>query len=174
MEKPRVMIIMGSDSDLPQMAAADAVLRELGIDTEVHISSAHRTPERTHTLVEEGEKNGVEVFIAAAGGAAHLAGVVAATTALPVIGVPISTQIMGGIDSLLSTVQMPPGIPVATVAVGGAKNAGILAAQMLSLKYDFLKEKLADFRKDMGEGVQKKDRKLQEIGVEQYLVEKKK
>ncbi len=174
MEKPRVMIIMGSDSDLPQMVAADAVLRELGVETKVHVSSAHRTPEKTHTLVEEGEHNGVEVFIAAAGGAAHLAGVVAATTNLPVIGVPITTQMMGGLDSLLSTVQMPPGIPVATVAIGGAKNAGVLAAQILSVKYPFLKDKLADFRKEMAEGVQKKDRQLQEIGIVRYLDEKKK
>ncbi len=174
MEKPRVMIIMGSDSDLPQMAAADAVLKELGIETEVHVSSAHRTPERTHTLVTDGESSGVEVFVAAAGGAAHLAGIVAATTALPVIGVPITTATMGGLDSLLSTVQMPPGIPVATVAIGGAKNAGVLAAQILSVKYPFLKDKLADFRREMGEGVEKKDSRLQKIGVVRYLEEKKK
>lgn len=173
MDKPRVMILMGSDSDLPQMAAAETVLQELGIEVEVHISSAHRTPERTHALVAAGEEDGVEVFIAAAGGAAHLAGVVAAVTSLPVIGVPIATQMMGGLDSLLSTVQMPPGIPVATVAIGGAKNAGVLAAQILSVKYPFLKDNLTDFRQKMGAGVLKKDGRLQEIGVVKYLEEKK-
>ncbi|MEE0775887.1 MAG: 5-(carboxyamino)imidazole ribonucleotide mutase [Bacillota bacterium] len=174
MGNPRVIIVMGSDSDLPQMVAAAQILEELEIPFGIHVTSAHRTPEKTHQIVAQGEKNGVEVFIAAAGGAAHLAGVVASATALPVIGVPIATNIMGGMDSLLSTVQMPPGIPVATVAVGGAKNAGILAAQILSVKDTSLREKISSYRQTMAEGVKAKDAKLQSMTVKEYLEQMKK
>ncbi|MEG2406540.1 MAG: 5-(carboxyamino)imidazole ribonucleotide mutase [Clostridiales bacterium] len=174
MAEIKVIIIMGSDSDLPQMAAAAQILEELGVPFGIHVSSAHRTPEKTHEIVSEGEKAGAKVFIAAAGGAAHLAGVVASATALPVIGVPIATNVMGGMDSLLSTVQMPPGIPVATVAIGGAKNAGILAAQILSVSDAALGEKIKDYRLNMGETVKKKDGKLQSMTVKEYLEQMKK
>ena len=169
----KVIIVMGSDSDLGQMKAAADVLDEFGIAYDIHVSSAHRTPARTHEIVAEGEKNGVEVFIAAAGGAAHLAGVVASATTLPVIGVPIATNIMGGMDSLLSTVQMPSGIPVATVAIGGSKNAGILAAQILSVKDEALRETLKAYRKKMADGVIAKDEKLNSMTVAEYLAQKK-
>ncbi len=174
MKKAKVIIVMGSDSDLPQMEAAANILDEFKIPYEIHVSSAHRTPEKTHEIVAKGEANGAEVFIAAAGGAAHLGGVVASATTLPVIGVPIATMVMGGMDSLLSTVQMPPGIPVATVAIGGAKNAGILAAQILSLKDETLRTTLKEYRKSMADGVIKKDEKLQSMTVQEYLLEKNK
>lgn len=173
MEKAKVIIIMGSDSDLNQMKAAADILDEFRIPYDIHVSSAHRTPARTHEIVEKGEAEGAEVFIAAAGGAAHLAGVVASHTAFPVIGVPISTNMMGGMDSLLSTVQMPPGIPVATVAVGGAKNAGILAAQILSVKDLSLRKVLKDYRQKMAGGVCAKDEKLASMTVAEYLEQKK-
>lgn len=173
MEKAKVIIIMGSDSDLGQMKAAADILDEFRIPYDIHVSSAHRTPARTHEIVEKGEAEGAEVFIAAAGGAAHLAGVVASHTALPVIGVPISTNMMGGMDSLLSTVQMPPGIPVATVAIGGSKNAGILAAQILSVKDLSLRKVLKDYRQKMAEGVCAKDKKLSSMTVAEYLEQKK-
>lgn len=170
----KVIIIMGSDSDLGQMKAAADILDEFQIPYDIHVSSAHRTPGRTHEIVEDGERNGTEVFIAAAGGAAHLAGVVASATTLPVIGVPIaSNHFMGGMDALLSTVQMPSGIPVATVAVGGSKNAGILAAQILSVKDDALKETLKAYRRKMAEGVVAKDEKLSSMTVAEYLAQKK-
>lgn len=174
MKKAKVIIVMGSDSDLPQMEAAANILDEFDVPYDIHVSSAHRTPEQTHEIVAKGVENGAEVFIAAAGGAAHLAGVVASATTLPVIGVPISTNVMGGMDSLLSTVQMPPGIPVATVAIGGAKNAGILAAQILSVKDLPLRETLKKYRENMADGVRKKDEKLQSMTVQEYLEEKKK
>ena len=174
MESPQVIIVMGSDSDLPQMAAAAKILAELQVPYDIPVSAAHRPPQNTPALVTAGDKNGVKVFIAAAGGAAHLAGVVAAATALPVIGVPIATNVMGGMDSLLSTVQMPPGIPVATVAIGGAKNAGILAAQILSISDSALADRVKAYRKDMGNTVEKKDEKLQSLTVEAYLEQMKK
>ena len=170
----KVIIVMGSDSDLGQMKAAADVLAELDVPFDIHISSAHRTPARTHEIVKNGEKDGVGVFIAAAGGAAHLAGVVASATTLPVIGVPIATNIMGGMDSLLSTVQMPSGIPVATVAVGGAKNAGILAAQILSLQDPALRERLQARRETMAAAVAAKDEKLAAMTVADYLAQMKK
>jgi phosphoribosylamine---glycine ligase len=131
----QVLIIMGSDSDAPVMKNAVDVLRELGVASEMTVASAHRSPARVMRLVAEAPARGVRVFIVGAGAAAHLAGVVAAHTALPVIGVPIDSSPLQGFDALLSTVQMPPGVPVATVAVGkaGATNAGVLAAQMLAL-----------------------------------------
>ena len=156
--KPQVLVIMGSDSDLPVLEEAGKILREFGIPYEMTIASAHRTPERVMKLAGEAEKRGIEVIIAAAGAAAHLAGVVAAHTLLPVIGIPINSSPLQGIDSLLSTVQMPPGVPVATMAVGkaGAKNAAILAAQIIGRKDKGIMKKLAAFRKRMALEVMKK------------------
>ena len=146
MSKPFVAIVMGSDSDLPVLEASFDVLRTFEIPFEARITSAHRTPEVTKTYVEDAEMRGCAVFIAAAGMAAHLAGAVAAHSTLPVIGVPLSGGIADGLDALLSTVQMPRGIPVASVAVNGSANAGILAVEMLSISDDDLAEQLAAFR----------------------------
>ncbi|MCL4477352.1 MAG: 5-(carboxyamino)imidazole ribonucleotide mutase [Nitrospirae bacterium] len=156
--KPQVLVIMGSDSDLPVVEEAGKILGEFGIPYEMTIASAHRTPERVMKLSVEAEKRGIEVVIAAAGAAAHLAGVVAAHTLLPVIGIPINSSPLQGFDSLLSTVQMPPGVPVATMAVGkaGAKNAAILAAQIIGRKDKGIMKKLAAFRKKMAIEVEKK------------------
>ena len=148
MTKPLVAILMGSRSDLPVMGKAVAVLREFGVPTETQVLSAHRAPEAVAAYVSRAESNGVEVFICAAGMAAHLAGAVAARTALPVIGVPLSAT-LGGLDALLSTVQMPPGIPVATVGVDGAKNAAYLAISILSLQHPEFGDKLRAFRAKM-------------------------
>lgn len=156
--KPKVLIIMGSDSDLPVVEETRKILEEFGIPCEMTIASAHRTPERVMKLSREAEKRGIEVIIAAAGSAAHLAGVVAAHTLLPVIGIPINSSPLQGFDSLLSTVQMPPGVPVAAMAVGkaGAKNAAILSAQIIGRKDKGILRKLAAFRKRMALEVTKK------------------
>ena len=163
MSKPFVAILMGSDSDLPVMKAAIEVLERFSIRTEVKISSAHRTPEATRVYVKDAEVRGCAVFIAGAGLAAHLAGAVAAATTRPVIGVPLDAGSLGGMDSLLSTVQMPGGVPVACVAIGkaGAKNAGYLAAQILALKDDELAESVAAEREQTARGVRQKDEALQ-------------
>jgi len=160
--RPVVGILMGSDSDLPVMEEAAKVLGEFDIPYEMTVSSAHRTPRRTAHYARGAEKRGLKVIIAGAGSAAHLAGVVASETTLPVIGVPIDSSPLKGLDSLLSTVQMPAGIPVATVAVGraGAKNAGILAAQILSLSDTRLRKKLKDHRRKMARQVTAKAKKL--------------
>jgi len=149
---------MGSDSDLPVVEEAGNILGEFGIPYEMTIASAHRTPERVRKLAAEAEKRGIEVIIAAAGAAAHLAGIVAAHTLLPVIGIPLNSSPLQGIDSLLSTVQMPPGVPVATMAVGkaGAKNAAILAAQIIGRQDKRIMKKLAEYRKRMADDVMKK------------------
>ncbi len=154
-KKPVVSILMGSRSDLPTMEACFAQLKEFDIPFEAHALSAHRTPNEVISLAESAKDRGIKVIIAAAGGAAHLGGVIASSTTLPVIGVPIQTSALGGMDSLLSTVQMPGGIPVATVAIGkaGAKNAAILAAQMIALQDEKLAEKLVEFKKAMAEKV---------------------
>ncbi len=153
---------MGSDSDFPVMEEACKMLNQFGVGYEVLVSSAHRTPERTRKYIESAPKKGIRIFIAGAGGAAHLAGVIAAESILPVIGVPI-TSALSGLDSLLSTVQMPGGVPVATVAIGktGAKNAGILAVQMLALDNAALSKKLVQFKKDQAKAVERKSRNLQ-------------
>lgn len=156
----KVAIIMGSDSDLPVMKGCIDKLASFGIPYEAHIMSAHRTPEASHEFSVNAEKNGFGVIIAAAGKAAHLAGVLAAGTVLPVIGVPMKSSTLDGLDSLLSTVQMPSGIPVATVAVDGAANAAILAAQILALYEPSLTEALHKMKKDMADGVAKKDAAL--------------
>ncbi|MBI2058431.1 MAG: 5-(carboxyamino)imidazole ribonucleotide mutase [Nitrospirae bacterium] len=153
---------MGSLSDQDSMQEAAKALSDFGIPYESHVTSAHRTPSRTEKLVHDCEANGVEVFIAGAGGAAHLAGVVAARTLVPVIGVPLDSSPLRGIDALLSTAQMPPGVPVASMGIGrwGARNAGILAVQILSLSRPPLREALAKHRKTMEEGVEEADGKL--------------
>ncbi|MGN1212103.1 MAG: 5-(carboxyamino)imidazole ribonucleotide mutase [Candidatus Cryptobacteroides sp.] len=143
----KVAVIMGSTSDYDVMSPAISILEEFGIGYEKRIISAHRTPDLMFEFARSARESGIEVIIAGAGGAAHVAGVVAGLTTVPVIGVPVRTQMMGGLDSLLSIVQMPGGIPVATVAINGAKNAGLLAVQMLSLKYPSLVEKLEAYRK---------------------------
>jgi 5-(carboxyamino)imidazole ribonucleotide mutase len=155
-----VGVIMGSDSDYGVMEEAVATLREFGLDCEVKISSAHRTLARTVAWTEEFEAAGGAVIIAAAGMAAHLAGVIAGATTLPVIGVPIKSGALGGMDALLSTVQMPPGVPVAAVGIGGAKNAALLAVQILSAGRPELKAALKNYRAKMAEGVEAKDRAL--------------
>ena len=153
--KPLVSILMGSRSDLPTMENCFAQLKEFDIPFEAHALSAHRTPNEVIKLAEEAKDRGIKVIIAAAGGAAHLGGVIASSTTLPVIAVPIQTSALGGMDSLLSTVQMPGGIPVATVAIGkaGAKNAAILAVQMLALSDEALAKKLEAFKQAMADKV---------------------
>ena len=154
---------MGSDSDYPIMQEASEVLKDFGIPHEVLVASAHRSPERTQKYVREAKKKGIKVIIAGAGSAAHLAGVVAAETVLPVIGVPIDSSPLQGLDSLLSTRQMPGGIPVATMAIGkaGAKNAGIFAAQILAVGNTKLSAKLQKYKKGLAKQVEAKNRKLQ-------------
>ena len=159
---PRVLIVVGSDSDMHVMEGAEQLLKEFGIAYDLVVASAHRTPERTTKLAINAEKNGVEVIIAGAGMAAHLAGVLAAHTIVPVIGVPIDSSPLHGIDSLVSTVQMPAGVPVATMAIGkaGAKNAAILSAQIIGLKDPGVIKKLKAFKKKIAEDVEKKSKAL--------------
>lgn len=166
---PKVGIIMGSDSDLPVMKAAAEVLDEFGVDYEITIVSAHRTPERMFEYAKTAEERGIEVIIAGAGGAAHLPGMTASITTLPVIGVPVKTSTLNGLDSLLSIVQMPRGVPVATVAINNAKNAALLALSILGVKYPEIREKLKEYRKKMREEVEEKAKRLEEIGHEEYL-----
>ncbi len=150
---PRVGIVCGSRSDFPIMEKAVALLQELGVASELRVMSAHRTPELATRYAETATQRGLEVLIAGAGGAAHLAGVLASKTLLPIIGVPIPTQVGGGLDSLLSTVQMPRGVPVATVAIGGAENAALLAVQIMALHDDALRDRLAAWRRRMTEAI---------------------
>ena len=160
---PLVGILMGSDSDLPTMGEAAKLLQEFDVPFEIHVSSAHRTPDRVIRFAREADGRGLRVLIAGAGGAAHLAGVVAAHTVLPVIGVPMEGGTLHGLDALLSTVQMPGGIPVATVAIGkaGARNAGLLAIQILALTDSRLRRDLLAYRRRMSAQVAEKDRQLQ-------------
>ena len=158
----KVAVILGSDSDLPAMESCFHTLQKFQVPYEAHILSAHRTPGEAHDFAANAKANGFGVIIAAAGKAAHLAGVLAAVTTLPVVGVPMKTSMMGGLDSLLSMVQMPKGIPVACVAVDGGENAAILAAQMLALSDESLSERLARFKDDLAAQVLEKDKKLQE------------
>ena len=158
----KVAVIMGSKSDFAVVKPAVAALHKFGVETEVRVISAHRTPDAAHAFAASAQENGFEVIICAAGKAAHLGGVIAAYTTLPVIGLPVKTDMMGGLDSLLSIVQMPSGIPVATVAIDGADNAAILAAQMLALSDDTIAGQLQDMKKSMAEGVRQKDAALQE------------
>lgn len=158
----KVAIIMGSDSDLPIVTPAIKQLKELGIKTEVRVMSAHRTPKQAQEFSEKAIENGFGVIIAAAGMAAHLGGVLAASTTLPVIGIPCSAKVLDGMDAMLATVMMPPGIPVATVGVNAAKNAALLAAQIIAVSDDDLMNKLIDMRKDMAAAVVEKDKALQD------------
>ena len=170
---PRVGIIMGSDSDWPKIQAATTALDEFGVTYEVRVMSAHRTPDVVAQYASSAIKRGLQVVIAAAGGAAHLAGVVAAHTTLPVIGLPVPTPNLGGLDSLLSTVQMPGDVPVATVAVGmgGPRNAGLFAVQILATADENLRVKLAEFKSELSKKIAGKDAKLQEsLATEGKLV----
>jgi phosphoribosylaminoimidazole carboxylase PurE protein len=162
-EKPLVGILMGSDSDRAVMEEAGRILDQLGIPWELRISSAHRSPDKTLAYVKGADRRGIEVIIAGAGWAAHLAGVVASATCLPVIGVPIDSSALQGMDALLSTVQMPPGVPVATVSIGkgGARNAGVLAAQILALKYPQVRKKVRLFKQRLAKEIERKDEALQ-------------
>ena len=169
--KPIVAIIMGSDSDLKVMKEAAVVLEEFDVPYMLTVMSAHRTPERATQFAGNASANGFKVIIAGAGGAAHLAGVVAAHTTLPVIGVPVLAKSLGGADSLYSTVQMPPGIPVATVGVDAARNAGLLAVQMLALSDPTLTQKLSDFKKKLKKSVEEKASTLEKDGWKKYLKE---
>lgn len=168
----RVLIISASDSDLAVMSDACKVLEEFGVQFELTISSAHRSPDRTVKLVKDFHKEGGKVIICGAGLAAHLAGVVAAHFPLPVIGIPLKkegSEGLGGLDALLSTMQMPPGIPVATVAINGAKNAGVLAIQILATSDKKLEKKMMEYKKSLADGVDKKADKLKRVGIEKYL-----
>ena len=169
-ETPLVSIVMGSDSDLDRMAEAAKVLEEFEIPFEITISSAHRSPEMTMEYANTAKDRGIHVIIAGAGRAAHLAGVIAAHTTLPVIGVPIDGGPLNGVDALYSTVQLPPGVPVATMAIGsgGARNAGIFAAQILSLKNLELQTKLQAYKSELSDGVAKKAARLAEVGYKNY------
>ena len=156
----KIAIVMESKSDYEVVSKAEAILKEFGVDYEVRIISAHRTPNQAYEFAENAEKKGIEVMICAAGKAAHLAGVMAGSSAIPVIGIPMKTSDMGGMDSLLSTVQMPKGVPVATVAISGAENAALLAIQILGVKYPELREAFKQYKKKMEEDVSKLDAEL--------------
>ncbi len=167
----QVGIIMGSDSDLPTMQDAIAVCEEFDVSCEVAIVSAHRTPERMVQYAQSAHQRGLKVIIAGAGGAAHLPGMVAALTPLPVIGVPVSSRHLKGVDSLYSIVQMPGGIPVATVAIGNAKNAGLLAVQILASHQPALLERVQQYRQNLTQSVMQKQAQLEELGYKKYLEE---
>ena len=167
--QPQVSIIMGSDSDLPTMQGAIAICQKFDIPHEVAIISAHRTPERMVEFAKTAHTRGIRVIIAGAGGAAHLPGMVAALSPLPVIGVPISTRQLNGVDSLYSIVQMPTGIPVATVAIGNADNAGLLAVQILASHDPQLLKQVIAYRQSLADMVMAKQKKLDELGSEKYL-----
>jgi 5-(carboxyamino)imidazole ribonucleotide mutase len=164
-----VAVIMGSDSDLPTMQPAVEILQQLGVACEVRVLSAHRTPKEMVAFAEGAAARGLKVVIAGAGGAAHLPGMVASLTTLPVIGVPVASRALSGVDSLHSIVQMPAGIPVATVAIGNGTNAGLLAAQILALADGALAERLAAYRRGLHEQVVAKDGRLQALGSAAYL-----
>lgn len=165
MKKPRVAIYMGSASDAPTMEEALKVLRELGVECEVAVASAHRSPGRVHQLAETAEQRGVEVIIVGAGGAAHLAGVMAASSILPVIGVPLDSSALKGLDALLATVQMPGGVPVGTMAIGtaGAKNAGFFAAQILARKDAELAKRLHEHKRAMAAAVGESSKQVEAL-----------
>ena len=158
----KAAIIMGSGSDFPVVEKGYKILQEFGVETEMRVISAHRTPDEAISFAKNADINGYEVIIAAAGKAAHLPGVLAGCTSLPVIGVPIKSSELEGMDALLAIVQMPPGVPVATVAINGAENAALLAIQILSVKYDELRIKFNAYKKQMADKVMEKDKKIQE------------
>lgn len=161
-KKPSVLVILGSDSDLQVMEDCLKTLTNFDVEYSITICSAHRTPDRAHKIAKSARKDGYECIIAAAGMAAHLPGVVAAFTTLPVIGVPIMGKVLDGMDAMLSMTQMPPGIPVATVAVNGATNAAVLATQILSVKYKELQKKMIEYKAQLAAKVEAKDAALQE------------
>jgi len=165
----QVGIIMGSDSDLAIMSEAAIVLEEFGVSYEMTVASAHRSPLLAHKFSASAKDRGMKVIIAGAGVAAHLAGVMASYTTLPVIGIPLTSKVLDGLDSLLSIVQMPPGIPVATVAINGAKNAGLLAIQILATSDKTLEKKLVAYKQKMADEVKAKGEKLQKLGYKKYL-----
>ncbi len=162
-------ILMGSDSDLKIMSKAAEVLENFKVPYEITVLSAHRTPKAAHNFASGASKKGLKIIIAGAGGAAHLAGVIAANTTLPVIGVPINSSAFKGLDALLATVQMPPGIPVATVGVDSAKNAGLLAVEILATSSKNLSKKLVDYKKQMAKINLAKGSKLKKLGFKKYL-----
>ena len=166
MTKPQVGIVMGSDSDLNVMKEAVKVLRQFGIESELIVASAHRTPYKALQYAEQAEEKGIDVLIAGAGAAAALPGVLAAVTTVPVIGVPINATPLQGLDALYAIVQMPSGIPVATVAINGAKNAGILAAQILAVKDPALRQQLKEYKEKMAQEVEVKSQRVQEAVIE--------
>lgn len=163
-----VAIVMGSDSDLAVMKEAADVLRYFDVTYEVRILSAHRTADAMFEYAQAARKRGILSIIAGAGGAAHLPGMIAAITSIPVIGVPIKSSSLNGLDSLLSIVQMPPGVPVATVAINGAKNAGILACQIVGTRYKEIGDKVNDYKKKLNREINLKDAKLRKLGTEKY------
>jgi len=167
--EPVIAIVMGSDSDLPTMQAAIAVCEKFNLPCEVAIVSAHRTPERMVEFAKQAHLRGLKVIIAGAGGAAHLPGMVASLTPLPVIGVPVASRHLQGVDSLYSIVQMPAGIPVATVAIGNAQNAGLLAVQILAVHQPELLEKVQQYRLNLADSVLEKQACLAQLGSQQYL-----
>ncbi len=169
MSQAVVGIIMGSDSDLPVMSAAAQMCETFGIGFEVDIVSAHRTPEKLVSYAKSAADRGIKVIIAGAGGAAHLPGMVASMTPLPVIGVPVRSSSLDGMDSLLSIVQMPGGVPVATVAINGAKNAGILAVQIIGSSDSEIRKRVFDYKNEMQQQVDAKSEKLQNLAYEKYL-----
>jgi len=165
----KVLIISASDTELELMNEAKKVLDEFGVDSEITISSAHRSPERTKEIVVDAQTSGVKVIICGAGLAAHLAGVVAAHFPLPVIGIPLGSGLLRGQDALLATLQMPSGVPVATVGIDNAKNAGLLAVQILATSDPSLEKKMVDYKNKLSIGVEEKAAKLDKLGVEGYL-----
>lgn len=169
MRNPQIAIIMGSDSDLPTMSGAGKILDQFKISYELTVVSAHRTPKRMFNYARKAHQRGIQVIIAGAGGAAHLPGMTASLTPLPVIGVPIKSSTLSGIDSLYSIVQMPRGVPVATVAIGNAQNAGLLAIAILALKDKALQKKLEQHKRKISLEVIKKAQKLEKIGYKKYL-----
>lgn len=167
--KPVIGIIMGSDSDLPVMSKAAEILDELGVEYELTIVSAHRTPDKLFRYAKSAKERGLKAIIAGAGGAAHLPGMVASMTVLPVVGVPVQTKALGGVDSLYSIVQMPPGIPVATVAINGALNAGLLAAKMVAIEDEGLSQRILDYSRSLEDMVEDKASKLEHVKYKEYL-----
>ena len=166
---PQVAVIMGSDSDLPSLHPAVEILQQLGITVEVRVLSAHRTPLEMVAFAQQARTRGIKVIVAGAGGAAHLPGMVASLTTLPVIGVPVQSRALSGVDSLHSIVQMPGGIPVATVAIGGGLNAGLLAAQILAVEGGALADRLEIYRQTLHDTVVTKDSRLMQLGSQDYL-----
>ncbi|GAB6099621.1 5-(carboxyamino)imidazole ribonucleotide mutase [Halanaerocella petrolearia] len=169
--QPKVGVIMGSDSDLPVMKDAANILEEFNIPYEITVVSAHRTPDRVSEYAESAEEKGIDVIIAGAGGAAHLPGMTASHTSLPVIGVPIKTSKLSGVDSLYSIVQMPGGVPVATVGINGAQNAGLLAIQMLGIKNQELRDKHKRYKAELASSVKETATELEELGHQEYLAQ---